>query len=66
MNWLVNTLPQYPYRPQRMEIVNRRTNRNRDGAGGRKFSNKQLNKQNRGQGDRVEKVTHHTTGMARV
>ena len=36
--------PQYPYRAQRMEIVNRRTSRNRDGAGGRKFSDKQLNK----------------------
>ena len=29
---LVHTLPQYPYRSQRMEFVNRRTNRNRDGA----------------------------------
>ena len=51
---------------QRMEIVNRRTNRNRDGAGGRKVSQNQLNKQNWGHGKRVEKVAHLTTSMARV
>ena len=34
---LVNTLPEYPYGYQRMDIAKCRTNRNRDGAGGEIF-----------------------------
>ena len=61
--YFVETFSQYPSGHRRMEIVNRK----QIGTGmervGKIFQN-QLNKQDKGHRERIEKVAHHTTNMA--
>ena len=49
-----------------MEIVNPENKQEQGWSGLEKISKNQLNKQNRGHGNSVEEVAHHTTSMAGV